>query len=398
MRCIVVIAIAAIGSLLVLATLARAEIEHSWCAQYGGQVFMSYQWDTFLLEAGFLALLLSLATAPGIWLLRWLLFRFLFMSGVVKLLSGDPNWWNLSALSYHFLTQPLPTPLAWYAAQLPPSVLKFATGGTFFVELVMPFFIFCPRRLRFFAAFGILLLQSCILLTGNYNWFNLQTMLLCLPLFDDAALQKILPRRLIRLLPVRAKNNNAPRRAVTVIIRTLALLIVFCSLVQMDERFGGSPPVVAQTIDRLIGPLHIVNSYGLFAVMTTKRDEIVIERSYDGVEWREYEFRYKPGDVARRPRWNIPHQPRLDWQMWFAALNDPRRLPWFWRFVQRLLENEPTVTALLETNPFPDKPPMYVRAQFYEYTYADSDEKAKGIWWDRRSLGLYFPVVHLKGE
>ncbi len=133
---------------------------------------------------------------------------------------------------------------------------------------------------------------------------------------------------------------------------------MFCSLVQMDERFGGSPPVVAQTIDRLIEPLHIVSSYGLFAVMTTKRNEIVIEGSDDGVEWREYEFRYKPGDVARRPRWNIPHQPRLDWQMWFAALDDPRRLPWFWRFLQRLLENEPAVTALLEKNPFPDKPPL----------------------------------------
>ena len=167
---------------------------------YAGQAFMSFQWDTFLLETGFVALLLSFATAPGIWLLRWLLFRFMFMSGVVKLLSGDPNWWNLSALSYHFLTQPLPTPLAWYAAQLPPGLLKFATGGTFFVELILPFLIFCPRRLRFFAAFGILLLQSCILITGNYNWFNLQTMLLCLPLFDDAAMRKILPRRLIRLL------------------------------------------------------------------------------------------------------------------------------------------------------------------------------------------------------
>jgi predicted DCC family thiol-disulfide oxidoreductase YuxK len=364
---------------------------------YGGQAFMTYQWDTFLLEAGFLALLLSFATAPGIWLLRWLLFRFMLMSAVVKLLSGDPNWWNLSALSYHFLTQPLPTPLAWYAAQLPPSVLRFTTGATFFVELILPFLIFCPRRLRFFAAFGILLLQSCILITGNYNWFNLQAMLLCLPLFDDAALQKILPQRLIRLLPVRGENN-APRRAVTVIVSVLALLIVFCSLVQMDERFGGSPPVVAQAVDRLIEPLHIVSSYGLFAVMTTKRDEIVIEGSDDGVEWREYEFWYKPGDVARRPRWNIPHQPRLDWQMWFAALDDPRRLPWFWHFVQRLLENEPAVTALLEKNPFPDKPPVYVRAQFYDYTFADSEEKAKGIWWDRRSLGLYFPVVHLKSE
>ena len=364
---------------------------------YGGQDFMTYQWDTFLLEAGFLALVLSFATAPGIWLLRWLLFRFMFMSGMVKLLSGDSNWWNLSALSYHFLTQPLPTPLAWYAAHLPLRVLKVATGGTFLVELILPFWIFCPRRLRFFAAFGILLLQSCILITGNYNWFNLQTMLLCLPLFDDAALQKILPRRLIQLLPVRAEHN-APRRAVTVIVSALALLIVFCSLVQMDERFGGSPPAVAQAVDRLFEPLHIVGSYGLFAVMTTKRDEIVIEGSYDGIEWREYEFRYKPGDVARRPRWNIPHQPRLDWQMWFAALEDPRRLRWFSRFLRGVLVNEPAVTALLEKNPFPDKPPVYVRAQFYDYSYASSEEKAKGLWWDRRLLGLYFPVAHLKGE
>jgi predicted DCC family thiol-disulfide oxidoreductase YuxK len=364
---------------------------------YGGQVFMAYQWDTFLLEAGFLALLLSVATTPGIWLLRWLLFRFMFMSGVVKLLSGDPHWWNLSALSYHFLTQPLPTPLAWYAAHLPPRVLKFATGGTFLVELALPFLIFCPRRLRFVGGFGILLLQSCILITGNYNWFNLQTMLLCLPLFDDAALRMILPHRLIRLLPARAEDS-APRRGVTAIVGALALLIVFSSIVEMDERFGGSPPVAVQAVDRLIEPLHIVSSYGLFAVMTTQRDEIIIEGSDDGVEWREYDFRYKPGDVARRPRWNIPHQPRLDWQMWFAALDDPRRLPWFGQFIRRLLENEPAVTALLERNPFPDKPPRYVRARFYDYTYSDSTEKAKGIWWDRRLLGLYFPEAHLHGE
>jgi len=364
---------------------------------YGGQTFMTFQWDTFLLEAGFIALLLSFATAPGVWLLRWLLFRFMFMSGVVKLLSGDPNWWNLSALSYHFLTQPLPTPLAWYAARLPQGVLKFATGGMFFIELVLPFLIFCPRRLRAFAAFGILLLQSCILITGNYNWFNLQTMLLCLPLFDDAAIRKIWPQRLARLLPVRA-DNKAPRRRRSVFVGALTLLILFCSLVQMAERFGASPPAVAQAVDRLIEPLHIVNSYGLFAVMTTERDEIVIEGSYDGVEWREYDFRYKPGDVARRPRWNIPHQPRLDWQMWFAALEDPRRLRWFSRFLLRLLDNEPVVTALLEKNPFPDKPPVYVRARFYDYGYARSAEKAKGLWWERRLLGLYFPAVHLKGD
>ena len=363
---------------------------------YAGQVFMTYQWDTFLLEGGFLALVLSFARMPGIWLLRWLLFRFMFMSGVVKLLSGDPNWWNLSALSYHFVTQPLPTPVAWYAAQLPATALRFATGAVFFIELGLPFLIFAPRRLRFCAAFGILLLQLSIVLTGNYNWFNIQTMWLCLPLFDDAALRRLLPARLMRHVP--AADDRAPRRAVALAVAALTLLIVFCSLVEMDLRFGGNPPAFAQQVDRFAEPLHIVSSYGLFAIMTTRRDEIVIEGSADGIEWREYEFRYKPGDLFRAPPWNIPHQPRLDWQMWFAALEDPQRLPWFWRLLQKLLENEPSVTALLRKNPLPEKPPVYLRTQFYDYTFTDEAGKTTGRWWERRLLGLYFPIVSLKGH
>jgi predicted DCC family thiol-disulfide oxidoreductase YuxK len=353
---------------------------------YAGQDFMTFQWDTFLLETGFAALLLSVATVPGIWLLRWLLFRFLFMSGVVKLLSGDPNWWNLSALSYHFMTQPLPTPLAWYAAQLPPDLVKVATGGMFFVELILPFLIFWPRRLRFFAAFGILLLQSCILITGNYNWFNLQTMLLCLVLFDDAALQRILPQPLARVLSARQERRAS--KGVSRFVAVMGVVLVFCSLVEMDTRFGGTPPAFARTVDQLMEPLRLVSSYGLFSVMTTERNEIVIEGSRDGVVWREYAFRYKPGDVTRRPLWNIPHQPRLDWQMWFAALDDPRRVPWFAHFLERLLRNEPAVTALLEKNPFADAPPQYIRAQFYAYTFSGGQDKSKGVWWRRRLLGL----------
>jgi predicted DCC family thiol-disulfide oxidoreductase YuxK len=360
---------------------------------YGGQTFMSFQWDTFLLEAGFLSLLLSLARTPGIWLLRWLLFRFMFMSGVVKLLSGDPNWWNLSALAYHFFTQPLPTPLAWHAAHLPLPGLRAATAGLFFIELVLPFLIFCPRRLRFCSAFGILLLQSCILITGNYNWFNLQTMLLCLLLFDDAALQKCLPQRLVRVLSSRVRQPSS--KAITVMVGGWGLVLVFLSLVQMDERFGGSPPTAVRELDQLIEPLRMVSSYGLFAVMTTERNEIIIEGSDDGTEWREYEFRYKPGDVARRPPWNIPHQPRLDWQMWFAALDDPRRVNWLPHFLERLLENEPAVTDLLRKNPFADKAPQYIRAQFYAYHFSNGEELRQGVWWQRRSLGLYFPVVRL---
>src|SRR5579862_409430 len=362
----------------------------------GGQAFMTYQWDTFLLETGFVALLLTLWRVPGIWLLRWLIFRFMFMSGVVKLASGDVSWWDLTALHYHFLTQPLPTPVAWYAARLPDNVLHAMTALVFAVELGLPFLIFFPRRLRFIAAFGILALECGIALTGNYNWFNFQTMLLCLPLFDDQALSRVLPQRLIRLLPVR--RCRFPSAFVRWPVVLVAALLVFLGFVEMDQRFGGTPPGWALAVDRAIEPFRLVNAYGLFAVMTTSRREIVIEGSEDGTTWREYEFRYKPGDLARAPPWNIPHQPRLDWQMWFAALDEPQRLPWFWHFLQRLLENEPAVTALLAKNPFPDKPPVYIRAQFYDYTFSSSEEKAKGIWWDRRLLGAYVSTVRLKAE
>jgi len=361
----------------------------------GGQDFMSFQWDIFLVEAGFLTLVMSFAQVQGIWLLRWLIFRFMFMSGCVKLLSGDPNWANLAALSYHFLTQPLPTPFAWYAAQIPAHILRYMTGAVFIVELVLPFLTFCPRRLRFVFAFGTLLLEACIFLTGNYNFFNLQTMLLCLPLFDDAAIQKILPQRLTRLRKPKERRRGRIRDSLATM---LTLLIVFDSLVQMGMRFGHEPVFPSTVIYGILEPLHIVNTYGLFAVMTTKREEIIIEGSNDGVTWKEYSFRYKPGDVKRAPLWNIPHQPRLDWQMWFAALEPPGASPWFAHFLQRILENSPPVMVLLEKNPFPDKPPLYVRAMFYDYTFAGPKDKENGIWWDRTPLGFYLPPVSLPDQ
>jgi predicted DCC family thiol-disulfide oxidoreductase YuxK len=362
---------------------------------YAGQSFMTYQWDIFLVEAGFLGLVLRTSTRPGIWLLRWLIFRFMFMSGCVKLLSGDPTWANLTALSYHFLTQPLSTPLGWYAAQLPAWFLKCATGATFFVELFLPWLIFFPRRLRFAAAFGMLLLELCIFLTGNYNFFNLQTMLLCLPLFDDAAMRKIVPLRAREWLASRVKERVAdlPGR---IAVRCVAAFIVFCSLVQMSLSFDIIPPKPLIIADRIFRLFDIVNTYGLFAVMTTKREEIVIEGSDDGDNWKEYEFKYKPGSLERAPKWNIPHQPRLDWQMWFASLSDAEHLPWFPRFLKKLLQGSPEVLGLMETNPFPDKPPKYVRALFYDYTYASPEEKARGIWWHREYVGTFFPRAMLK--
>jgi hypothetical protein len=220
-------------------------------------------------------------------------------------------------------------------------------------------------------------------------------MLLCLLLFDDAAVRQLLPRSLLVWLQPWIKART-PGSAVKAAVRITACMAVLCSLVQMDVRFGGNPPKVIQAFDGLFEPLHLVSPYGLFAVMTTQRDEIVIEGSDDGVDWKPYEFRYKPGDVMRRPQWNIPHQPRLDWQMWFAALDDPRHVRWFPRFLQRLLENEAAVLGLMRNNPFPDKPPKYVRAQFYDYTFADGEDRAKGRWWNRRLLGAYFPEARLR--
>ena len=362
---------------------------------YAGQDFMTFQWDLLLLEAGFLALLLSFASRLGIWLLRWLLFRFMFLSGAVKLLSGDPAWMSLSALSYHFQTQPLPTPLAWYAHHLPQGVLIAATAATFVIELVLPFFIFFPRRLRFVAALGFLLLQISICLTGNYSFFNLLTMALCLVLLDDAALHKVLPQR-PRLLQQRTQGVD-PGKIASVVAGAFALLIVFVSGVQLYSIFSGRTPALAMWIDYGVAPLRFVNSYGVFAKMTTERPEIIIEGSDDGIHWKEYPFKYKPGDVERRPPWNIPHQPRLDWQMWFAALGTQNQHPWFSRSLQRLLENSPGVIALLDSNPFPDNPPRHVRALLYDYQYASSEEKAsKGVWWERQLAGLYYPAVELR--
>jgi len=352
---------------------------------------MGFQWDLLLLETGFLALLLSLATRPGIWLLRWLLFRFMLLSGAVKLLSGDRTWANLSALSYYFQTEPLPTPLAWYVHHLPPAVLTACTIATLFIELALPFLIFFPRRLRFVAAFGFLLLQVVILLTGNYAFFNLLTMALCLVLFDDAALRKVLPERIVRAIP-----ETRPRKSFSMVVGAFALLIVCVSLEQLHEVFSGRVSIPAAWLSGEIAPLRIVNTYGLFAVMTTTLPEIIVEGSDDGVHWLEYGFKYKPGDVMRRPLWNFPHQPRLDWQMWFAALGTASENQWLSIFMQRLLENSPQVIALLGSNPFPRKPPLFVRALLYDYRYSSPEEKkATGAWWVRQPQGIYFPAITL---
>ncbi|MGH9613038.1 MAG: lipase maturation factor family protein, partial [Bryobacteraceae bacterium] len=287
-----------------------------------GQDFLSFQWDMLLLEAGFLALFFG-RSHTIVWLFRWLLFRLMFLSGCVKLLSQDQTWRNLTALTYHYWTQPLPTPVAWYMSQLPLAFQKTSTICVFAAELAVPFLLFGPRLIRHFAAFCIFAFQALIALTGNYTFFNFLTMAFCLFAFDDASLRRIWPARLIPKFRMKATAAWRARRGIAM----LAILVIALGLFHFVIAFGGALPGPALALMRFTSPFGIVNSYGLFAVMTTSRPEIIMQGSNDGETWEDYAFRYKPGDVKRAPRWNEPLQPRLDWQMWFAALSNYRSSP-----------------------------------------------------------------------
>jgi lipase maturation factor 1 len=349
-----------------------------------GQDFLSFQWDALLIEAGFLAIFLR-DSRVVVWLFRWLLFRLMFLSGAVKLLSHDSTWRNLTALSFHYWTQPLPNRISWYMAELPLSFQKMSTAIVLTVELIIPFLIFAPRRIRIFGAWCLLALQVLIFLTGNYTFFNLLAMAMCVFLWDDRDFKwnKSWPR----MSPdERGSKTN-------LVVAVVAVLVLTIGISRMMETFTG----VANPIVKYTAPLEIVNSYGLFAMMTTERPEIVVEGSMDGETWRAYSFRYKPGDLARAPRWAAPYQPRLDWQMWFAALGNYRENPWFVNFAVKLLEGAPEVRGLLEADPFQGRPPRYVRALLYDYTFTDAEERRNtGNWWNREAKGSYLPPVGLK--
>ena len=368
-----------------------------------GQTFLQFQWDILLLETGFLAIFFAPLTwhmrsnreaafsRVGFFLLQLLLFKLMFMSGAVKLTSGDNSWWNLTALDYHYWTQPLPTVLGWYGAQNSEWLKKTCTFIVLFVETLVPFLIWAPRRLRFWAFILFVALQIMIALTGNYCFFNLLTIALCLLLLDDAQISRRRDREIVGATRGRALPGYV---AALVLVVTLPLnAFVIWSAIKPEAQW---PRPILAFYSR-IEALRIVNGYGLFRVMTKERAEIVIEGSENGSEWREYEFKWKPGDLKRAPGWVAPHQPRLDWQMWFAALSEYEQNPWFERFVIRLLRNSPEVTNLLDRNPFPKTPPRYIRAIVYDYHFTTSAERAAtGAWWKREERGIYLPRVSLE--
>jgi len=391
--------------------------------------FLSFQWDNLLLETGFLAVFFApcrwrprwtqerIPPIVSLWLLRWLLFRLMFESGLVKLLSGDPAWRDLTALQYHFETQPLPTWLGWYAHQLQSAVLKGTTGAMFAIELVVPFFIFLGRSFRLAAALFFIGFQIIIGATGNYGFFNLLTILLCLPLLDDDFIEA--PGRFILRLwrkmrqklrkrfaqeevsetqsrAVRAPRKLRSSRLASVMSIPLAALVIIVSGTEMVRLTIGRAAMPGFLVDivEAVSPFRSINRYGLFAVMTTHRPELVVEGSWDGLTWKEYEFKWKPGSLAQPPRFVEPHMPRLDWQMWFAALGRCEHNPWFQRFEEKLLEGSPPVLGLLKNDPFAGQSPNFIRTDVYEYHFTDPAAKSQqGTWWRREYRSPYCPMT-----
>lgn len=378
-----------------------------------GRDFMGFQWDGLLVEVGGLALLAHpvrplLGPRPagamvpvGRWLLLWLIARFMWSAGWAKLRSGDPTWRDLSALHFHFETQPLPTLLGYYAHQLPGAMKKLSVILMFVIELGVPFLLLVPR-LRRHAFLPFAGLMGLIAATGNYGFFNALSGVLFVLLIPDAWLRRGLPDRLLRRLegnPEPTPGPSPPGLAPVILRGLFATGLGLASLAQAVQLFVPHkrvPRLLAAPVEWL-QPFHLSNRYGLFAVMTTERPEIVIEGSNDGQTWRAYEFKYKPGDPLRPPRWNAPHQPRLDWQMWFAAMGSPEDSPWLQGLCIRLLQGSPDVRWLLAPDPFAGRPPRYLRAMLYRYRFTSLAERRQtGAYWQRTDPQPFIGPVSLQ--
>lgn len=380
-----------------------------------GSVFFGFQWDALLLEATLFALFAAPATWKPAWpgqipaparaaigALWWLAFRLMLLSGAVKLLSKDKLWSSLSALTVHFQTQPLPMPLAWWLHQLPPAVHTASCIAMFAIELGAPFLILCGRTGRRIAAAAFCALMLLVALSGNYCFFNLLVFALSLCLLDDKIWLRFSTAR--EQKPCAAPAKSPPNKGwLDLCWRTFAgaslVLFLWCTVLQTVVPLFQWRTVPAWAAAPLswLAPFRSVNSYGLFAVMTQTRPEIILEGSEDGRTWKEYSFKWKAGPPARSLPIVAPYQPRLDWQMWFASLGELKHNPWFSNLLVRVLQGEPSVLSLLETNPFPDKPPRYLRAALFQYKFTNSETRARtGDLWERDYRGDYCPPISLK--
>ena len=368
-----------------------------------GQDWYSYGWEIQLLETGFLSIflcpLLDMRPFPKrpppmaiITLFRCLVFRIMLGAGMIKI-RGDEVWRNGTALYYHFETQPIPGPLSRWFHFLPRLILRIGVGFNYLAELAAPWFIFWPRIARHIAGIIIVFFQLALVLSGNLSFFNWITIVPALACFDDGWWQKIMPRALVAKATV-AANRAEMSRPMTVTSWVIAVLIGLLSIQPVLNIL--SPKQIMNTS---FDPLDLVNTYGAFGWVGKERLNVVFEGTTDEVasdsaNWKEYIYKGLPVALDKPAPLIAPYQPRLDWQMWFAAMSTPEEYSWTLNLVSKMMRNDPPVTHLFASNPFPDKPPRYVRAVLYRYSFAKPGNP-QGHWWNRERLGIWMPAMSL---
>jgi hypothetical protein len=355
-----------------------------------GQTFYGFGWETLLCEVGFFTIFAGASRmAPNIlliWIWRWTLFRLMFGAGLIKL-RGDACWRDLTCLNYYFETQPMPNSLSWYFHWMPHGVHASGVVINHIVELIVPFAYFAPQPLASIAGIITILFQLMLIVSGNLSWLNWLTLVLCVPLISDRWLAW-LPVS----LPSALSSNPSYQIAMYVVVAAVALLSIAPLTNMLSSR---------QMMNASFDPLHLVNTYGAFGSITRERFEIVFQGTDDDsvtdrTVRREYEFKGKPGDPARRPPQVAPYHMRLDWLMWFEAMAPSPQSGWFFNLLTKLLQGDAAVLGLLRTNPFPDAPPRYLRAEYYRYRFTTPDERrATGMWWSRQRVATFYGPVGL---
>lgn len=352
-----------------------------------GQTFYGFGWESMLCEAGFFAVFLGPTELEAplipVLALRWMLFRTELGAGLIKL-RHDSCWRDLTCLYYHYETQPLPNPLSWYFHKLPKGVHRLGVLFSHFVQIVVPFGLFAPQPFAALAGALIIFHQLLLIVSGNYAWLNWLTVVLGVTAFSDAELALLWP-----LAPSAVQERAV---AYELVLYGLALATALLSVQPIKNFFSRH-----QLMNHNYNALAIVNAYGAFGSVTRERYEVVVEGALDDAAsaWQEYEFKGKPGDPRRRPPQVAPYHLRLDWLMWFLPLGAGREA-WFTRLVEKLLEGDPQLLRLLRVNPFPERPPRWIRARLFLYRYTTRRERAAtGAWWVREPVGNYLSPVAL---
>jgi hypothetical protein len=366
-----------------------------------GQDWYGYGWEIQLLETGFLAIFLCplLDGRPFpkrdpplvvLWLFRWLIFRIMLGAALIKL-RGDSAWRDLTALYYHFETQPIPNPLSRWFHFLPHWILKAGVLFNYLAELVAPWFAFHPRIARHIAGVIMVFFQFTLIFGGNLSFLNWLTTVPALACFDDGFWAKLLPRALVN----RATAVAAAAQPSLPMQRTAWVIAVIVGLLSVQPVVNMISP--RQIMNTSFNPLDLVNTYGAFGSVGRERLNVVFEGTDAdvpdaGAVWKAYPYQALPVELNRMPRQIAPYQPRLDWQMWFAAMSTPNQYPWTLHLVWKLLHNDPGGLSLFGENPFPAKPPRYIRAVLYRYEFAPPGNP-EGNWWKRVELGIWLPPL-----